>query len=146
MLCQSERGFPDKESLGPDKRSCSPGQHLHCVRLRVISSHSGAALASLTLGEIMMAPFLWLATAGEEQTNAVAKALKLGEEEEVIEEEEDEEKLGVIPSKPEGALSFHSGSWDAQTGQSWFSVCWEEVMQGAPSVGDTAVVCHQPSE
>lgn len=75
MLCQSERGFPDKESPGPDKRSCSPGQHLHCVRLRVISSRSGASLASLTLGEIVMAPFLWLAVAGGEQTKAVAEVL-----------------------------------------------------------------------
>lgn len=79
MLCQSERGFPDKESPGPDKRSCSPGQHLHCVRLQVISSRSRAMLASLTLGEIVMAPFPWLAMCrgltGKEQSNAVAEAL-----------------------------------------------------------------------
>ena len=40
-----------------------------------------------------------------------------------MEEEEEEEKLGVIPSKPEEALSCHSNSWDAQTWQSWSSVC-----------------------
>ena len=81
-------------------------------------------LSSLTLGEIAMAPCPQLATAGEEQTKAVAEALSGsgrggrgdggggGRE----------EKFGVIPSKPEGALSCHSDSWDAQVGQSWSSV------------------------
>lgn len=75
-----------------------------------------------------MAPFLWLAVVRGEQTHAVAE----GKEE--TEEEEEEEKLGVIPSKPKGALGCFSDSWGAQIGQNWSSVGWEEVMQEAPSV------------
>jgi len=51
-----------------------------------------------------------------------------------MEQEEDKQKLGVIPSKAEGALSSRSSSWDAHIGQSWSSVCQEEAMQEASSV------------
>lgn len=71
-----------------------------------------------------MAPFPQLATAGEEQTNAVAEALSgSGRGGGGDGGGGRQEKFGVIPSKPKGALSCHSDSWDAQIGQRWSSVC-----------------------